>query len=95
MIWLIAFKDLRERLHDLDDLAHRLIRELMGRQHGGGASSLPQDAIIVRWITATETLTLSCSGCQQPRHGREAFCARGGKQLVVNRPEALRHEREG
>lgn len=38
---------LRERLHDLDDLAHRLIRELMGRQHGPLSESLPQDAVIV------------------------------------------------
>ncbi|CUB00723.1 phosphoenolpyruvate--protein phosphotransferase [Pannonibacter indicus] len=48
---------LRERLHDLDDLAHRLIRELMGRQHSGGAGSLPQDAIIVaRNMGAAELL---------------------------------------
>lgn len=48
---------LRERLHDLDDLAHRLIRELMGRQHGPLASELPQDAIIVaRNMGAAELL---------------------------------------
>ena len=43
----------------------------------------------------TAAATSSCSGRRQPRHGREAFHARGGEQLVVNRPEALRHEREG
>ncbi|ADZ68909.1 phosphoenolpyruvate--protein phosphotransferase [Polymorphum gilvum] len=48
---------LRERLHDLDDLAHRLIRELMGRQHGPTTSDLPQDAIIVaRTMGAAELL---------------------------------------
>jgi len=48
---------LRERLHDLDDLAHRLIRELMGRQHGPLSSELPQDAIIVaRNMGAAELL---------------------------------------
>ncbi|MCA1300083.1 phosphoenolpyruvate--protein phosphotransferase [Stappia indica] len=48
---------LRERLHDLDDLAHRLIRELMGRQHGPLDESLPQDAIIVaRNMGAAELL---------------------------------------
>ncbi|WP_417670284.1 phosphoenolpyruvate--protein phosphotransferase [Roseibium sp.] len=48
---------LRERLHDLDDLAHRLIRELMGREHGPGTSELPQDAIIVaRNMGAAELL---------------------------------------
>ncbi|EFO33521.1 phosphoenolpyruvate-protein phosphotransferase [Roseibium sp. TrichSKD4] len=48
---------LRERLHDLDDLAHRLIRELMGRQHGSLSSELPQDAIIVaRNMGAAELL---------------------------------------
>jgi hypothetical protein len=44
---------------------------------------------------ATAAATSSYSGRRQPRHGREAFRARGGKTLVVNRPEALRHEREG
>lgn len=38
---------LRERLHDLDDLANRLLRELMGRPHGPVADRLPRDAIIV------------------------------------------------
>jgi len=48
---------LRERLHDLDDLAHRLIRELMGKQHGPGTDELPQDAIIVaRNMGAAELL---------------------------------------
>ncbi|MAA98476.1 MAG: phosphoenolpyruvate--protein phosphotransferase [Stappia sp.] len=48
---------LRERLHDLDDLAHRLIRELMGRQQGPISESLPQDAVIVaRNMGAAELL---------------------------------------
>lgn len=48
---------LRERLHDLDDLANRLIRELMGCQHGPLASELPQDAIILaRNMGAAELL---------------------------------------
>lgn len=48
---------LRERLHDLDDLAHRLIRELMGGQHGSLTAELPQDAIIVaRNMGAAELL---------------------------------------
>ncbi|NVK33015.1 MAG: phosphoenolpyruvate--protein phosphotransferase [Rhodobacteraceae bacterium] len=48
---------LRERLHDLDDLAHRLIRELMGREHGSAHDDLPQDAIIVaRNMGAAELL---------------------------------------
>ena len=48
---------LRERLHDLDDLAHRLIRELMGRQHGPISESLPQDAVIIaRNMGAAELL---------------------------------------
>jgi phosphotransferase system enzyme I (PtsP) len=38
---------LRDRLHDFDDLANRLLRELMGRPHGPFASDLPEDAIIV------------------------------------------------
>ncbi len=38
---------LRDRLHDFDDLANRLSRELMGRPHGPFAADLPEDAIIV------------------------------------------------
>jgi phosphotransferase system enzyme I (PtsP) len=37
---------LRDRLHDFDDLANRLLRELMGRAHGP-VTDLPEDAIIV------------------------------------------------
>ncbi|WP_310621801.1 phosphoenolpyruvate--protein phosphotransferase [Flexibacterium corallicola] len=48
---------LRERLHDLDDLAHRLIRELMGRGSGADDDSMPQDAILVaRNMGAAELL---------------------------------------
>jgi phosphotransferase system enzyme I (PtsP) len=38
---------LRERLHDFDALANRLLRELMGRPHGPLAGTLPRDAVIV------------------------------------------------
>jgi phosphotransferase system enzyme I (PtsP) len=38
---------LRERLHDFDALANRLLRELMGKPHGVIAAQLPKDAIIV------------------------------------------------
>jgi phosphotransferase system enzyme I (PtsP) len=38
---------LRERLHDLDDLAHRLLRQLLGRDHAPTREQLPENAIIV------------------------------------------------
>ncbi len=38
---------LRERLHDLDDLANRLLRELMGPDQGPRREELPDNAIIV------------------------------------------------
>lgn len=38
---------LRDRLHDFDDLANRLLRELMGRPHGPFAGDMPEDAIVV------------------------------------------------
>ena len=48
---------LRDRLHDFDDLANRLLRELMGRPHGPLAGDLPEDAIIVaRNMGAAELL---------------------------------------
>lgn len=46
---------LRERLHDFDDLANRLLRQLTGYQPGG--AQLPDDAIIVaRAMGAAELL---------------------------------------
>src|SRR6202023_1166713 len=38
---------LRERLHDLDDLANRLMRQLLGHDHAPGREHLPENAIIV------------------------------------------------
>ena len=38
---------LRDRLHDFEDLANRLLRELMGHPHGPFADRLPDDAIVV------------------------------------------------
>ncbi|HEY5380491.1 MAG TPA: phosphoenolpyruvate--protein phosphotransferase [Pseudolabrys sp.] len=38
---------LRDRLHDLDDLANRLMRVLMGRDHAPGKEQLPDNAIVV------------------------------------------------
>jgi phosphotransferase system enzyme I (PtsP) len=38
---------LRERLHDLDDLANRLLRELLGASHAPRKEDLPDNAIIV------------------------------------------------
>jgi phosphotransferase system enzyme I (PtsP) len=38
---------LRDRLHDLDDLANRLMRQLMGRDHAPTREQLPENAILV------------------------------------------------
>jgi phosphotransferase system enzyme I (PtsP) len=38
---------LRERLHDLDDLANRLMRQLTGRDHAPSREELPENAILV------------------------------------------------
>ena len=38
---------LRERLHDLDDLANRLMRQLTGRDHAPTRDNLPENAIVV------------------------------------------------
>ncbi|HEY0223138.1 MAG TPA: phosphoenolpyruvate--protein phosphotransferase [Pseudolabrys sp.] len=38
---------LRDRLHDLDDLANRLMRVLMGQDHAPGKEHLPDNAIVV------------------------------------------------
>ena len=48
---------LRDRLHDFDDLTNRLLRVLMGKDHGPSDASLPKDAIIVaRTMGAAELL---------------------------------------
>ncbi|MBI3435375.1 MAG: phosphoenolpyruvate--protein phosphotransferase [Proteobacteria bacterium] len=38
---------LRERLHDLDDLANRLLRQLLGYDHAPAREQLPDNAILV------------------------------------------------
>jgi phosphotransferase system, enzyme I, PtsP len=38
---------MRDRLHDLDDLANRLMRQLIGQNHAPSKESLPDNAIIV------------------------------------------------
>ena len=38
---------LRERLHDLDDLGNRLMRQLMGQDHAPPREQLPDNAIVV------------------------------------------------
>ncbi len=48
---------LRERLHDFDDLARRLLRELLGKPHGMPNREMPGDAILVaRNMGAAELL---------------------------------------
>ena len=48
---------LRERLHDFDDLANRLLRVLTNKSYGPGETELPRDAIIVaRNMGAAELL---------------------------------------
>jgi phosphotransferase system enzyme I (PtsP) len=48
---------LRDRLHDFDDLANRLLRVLMNKPHGPAGIDLPKDAIIVaRNMGAAELL---------------------------------------
>ncbi|MBL4785050.1 MAG: phosphoenolpyruvate--protein phosphotransferase [Cohaesibacteraceae bacterium] len=48
---------LRERLHDFDDLANRLLRSLLGEQSAVSPENLPKDAIIVaRNMGAAELL---------------------------------------
>jgi hypothetical protein len=80
---------------------YRITRKRWGRSWSIGSSRRtaagPHHRRRRRWMTAAAAAaaTSSCSGRRQPHHGREAFRARGGKTLVVNRPEALRHEREG
>ncbi len=38
---------LRERLHDLEDLGHRLMRQLLGQDHAPSREQLPDNAIVV------------------------------------------------
>jgi phosphotransferase system enzyme I (PtsP) len=38
---------LRERLHDLEDLANRLLRQLLGKDHAPSRESLPENAVLV------------------------------------------------
>jgi len=39
--------DQRERLHDLEDLGHRLMRQLVGQDHAPSREQLPDNAILI------------------------------------------------
>ena len=53
----------RERLHDFDDLARRLLRQLMGKTQALWAGEMPKDAIVVgRTMGAGELLDYHRSG---------------------------------
>ena len=43
----VADPNMREKLHDKDDLANRLMRQLVGKAAGGAGRLLPRDAILV------------------------------------------------
>jgi phosphotransferase system enzyme I (PtsP) len=76
---------LRERLHDFDDLANRLLRQLTGFVPGG--SGLPQDAIIVaRAMGAAELL-------DYPRDSRACSRRRRGYQPCGDRCPRHGHSR--
>ncbi|MFC5066842.1 phosphoenolpyruvate--protein phosphotransferase [Flaviflagellibacter deserti] len=47
---------IRERLHDLDDLANRLLRVLTGRESGPAAGTMPENAILVARTMAPAAL---------------------------------------
>src|SRR5258708_34242673 len=38
---------LRDRLHDLEDLGHRLMRQLVGQDHAPSREQLPDNAILI------------------------------------------------
>ncbi len=66
---------MRERLSDFDDLANRLLRQLMGRDIKTIAESLVKDAIIVArsmglpsfWIIRASVCAVSFLKTAQPR----------------------------
>ncbi|MEM8797935.1 MAG: phosphoenolpyruvate--protein phosphotransferase [Pseudomonadota bacterium] len=47
---------LKERLHDFDDLAYRLLRELMGRPHGGSGDEVFDVILVARSMGAADLL---------------------------------------
>ncbi|HTK13156.1 MAG TPA: phosphoenolpyruvate--protein phosphotransferase [Xanthobacteraceae bacterium] len=47
---------LRDRLHDLDDLANRVLRQLLGHEHAPRRDMLPENAIIVARSMGPATL---------------------------------------
>lgn len=47
---------LRERMHDFDDLAYRLLRQLMGKEDGQGIENISDAIIVSRTMGAAELL---------------------------------------
>ena len=82
---------LRERLHDLDDLANRLLHELVGRSFAGDVANLPENAIIV-------ARSMGASGAARLRPVPAARFGAGGRGRAEsrgNRRAILRHSRSG
>ena len=94
---------LRERLHDLDDLANRLMRQLTGRDHAPSRENLPENAILVARSMGPAALldydrkrlrglVLEEGGAQLPcRHRRARARHPGGRRDRQRR----RHRRSG
>ena len=80
---------LRERMSDFDDLANRLLRQLMGRGPDDVAASLPKDAIIVaRSMGAAELL-------DYPRDKLRGAGAGGRRRHQPCRHRRARHGHSG
>ena len=88
---------LRDRLHDLDDLANRLMRQLIGQDHAPSREQLPENAIVVARSMGPAALldydrkrlrglVLEEGGPQLPRGDRGA-----GARHRHGRPDRQRH----
>ncbi len=92
---------LRERLHDLEDLGHRLMRQLMGHDHAPSRDQLPDNAILDRARDGAGSVArLRPQAAARPRAGgRHRQLARRHRRARARHPggrrsgERRRHRR--
>ena len=66
---------LRDRLHDLEDLGHRLMRQLVGQDHAPSREQLPDNAILIARAMQHELPAFGRGG----RRGNRDFCSQTRK----------------
>ena len=80
---------LRDRLHDLEDLGHRLMRQLVGQDHAPSREQLPDNAILIARAMGPAALL------DYDRNKKLQDARNGDKPLFTSQAEVLADAAEG